>query len=96
MIRALLRSALMDVSTLLQWGIEKLIPDDPTPLGVLRRSPESDGLCEDCDGVCAVCDYRPGATSVEELSDEVRARYFAPRNSGFGASGAYHPRADWD
>lgn len=85
MIRALLRSALMDLSTLLQWGIEKLTPDDPTPLGVLRR-PAVD-ICED---------YRPGATSVEELSDEVRARYFAPRDSGFGAPGAYHPRADWD
>jgi hypothetical protein len=99
MIRDLMRSALMDLSSLVQWGLEKLTPDNPTPLGVLRPHLAND-ICEDCDGDCGVCQalgqYRRGAESVEELSDHVRARYFAPRESGFGAAGAYHARADRD
>ena len=41
-------------------------------------------ICEECDGSCGVC----------QALD--RARYYAPRESGFGAAGAYHPRADRD
>lgn len=85
MLRNLIRSALLDASYLLQWAIECLTPDDPTPLGVLGReirpSLQSD-ICEDCSGECGVC----------QTLD--RERYYAPKDSGFDGGSAYHARAD--